>query len=285
MDTADFVALIRQDGVSGTSAPARREDMSKTVTRFIKPIVALLDSEDDDLQTTSALGLAKLLIYDRLVSSQVLSQLLLLWFNPITEDRPAIRRGLACFFTDYACGSPVQAVNTNRNRNSSKLGNFSHQAALAESVLPTLIALIRAPASSPLSEVEPADVAGLLARLTDATHWHQQEQLEKHVTTETQSGAEREDVGEDGEDLDSHTPAVKEADIGRQNPPANRFPEMVNKILFGNYFARQIMFVYVHFVRTAMSFLDTTLSFVFQCRRNRSNHSVSDALFCSYVLV
>ncbi|KAA0192197.1 Condensin complex subunit 3 [Fasciolopsis buskii] len=222
----DFVALIRQDGVSGTSAPARREDMSKTVTRFIKPIVALLDSEDDDLQTTSALGLAKLLIYDRLVSSQVLSQLLLLWFNPITEDRPAIRRGLACFFTDYACGSPVQAVNTNRNRNSSKLGNFSHQAALAESVLPTLIALIRAPASSPLSEVEPADVAGLLARLTDATHWHQQEQLEKHVTTETQSGAEREDVGEDGEDLDSHTPAVKEADIGRQNPPANRFPEM-----------------------------------------------------------
>ncbi|GAA27251.2 condensin complex subunit 3 [Clonorchis sinensis] len=164
---SDYIVLMRQnDQIADGAQPTltnrlvRREEMSKTAARLLKPIVALLDNEDDDLRTTSALGLAKLLIYDRFVSSQVLSQLILLWFNPISEDRPAIRRGLACFFTDYACGNTA-------NSNGSGASHDIHQAALTDAVLPTLSSLIRAPASSPLSEVEPADVAALLAHLTD----------------------------------------------------------------------------------------------------------------------
>ncbi|THD23620.1 Condensin complex subunit 3 [Fasciola hepatica] len=220
----DFVALIRQDGMNGTSGPCRREEMSKTVAHLIKPIVALLDSEDDDLQTSSALGLAKLLIYDRLISSQVLSQLLLLWFNPITEDRPAIRRGLACFFTDYACGNPVHAT-VDTTSNSPRTGNYAHQAALANSVLPTLIALIRAPASSPLSEVEPADVAGLLARLTDATHWQQPQQQQAKVVTQPD---EEHDVNENGDGGDPRDPAAGETEGECQNPIPKTVPEMDN---------------------------------------------------------
>lgn len=115
------------------------------------------------MQTTSALSLAKLLIYDRVSNSQILSRLLLLWFNPISEDRPAIRRGLACFFADYACGNTASAKGSGR-------GNFEHQASLADAVLPTLTTLLRAPASSPLAEIEAFDVASLLSRLTDTSH-------------------------------------------------------------------------------------------------------------------
>ncbi|CAH8590498.1 unnamed protein product [Dicrocoelium dendriticum] len=165
-DASAYVVLNRhtEPGANGSTTTmttlTRREEMSKTAARLLKPIVALLDGEDDDLRATSALGLAKLLIYDRFVSGLVLSKLVLLWFNPLTEDRPAIRRGLACFFTDYACGT--------LSSDGSSV-HFEHQCALADAVLPTLTALIRAPASSPLSEIEAADVAALLAHLTDKT--------------------------------------------------------------------------------------------------------------------
>lgn len=82
----------------------------------------------------------------------------MLWFNPSSEESPQLRRGLAYFFADYACANGVG------------MDAFEHQSALTNAVLPTLTTLIRAPASSPLSEVEPNDVASLLARLTDTTH-------------------------------------------------------------------------------------------------------------------
>ncbi|VDP78881.1 unnamed protein product [Echinostoma caproni] len=215
-NASDFVALVKQDDANNTSEFCRCEEMSKTVTQLIAPIVALLDSEDEDLQTCSALGLAKLLIYDRLMSSRILSDLLLLWFNPITEDRQAIRRGLACFFTDYACGNPA----TRTSATSAQMGNYAHQASLANSVLPTLNALIRAPASSPLSEVEPADVASLLARLTDTSHWQQQEQQPKGGLIVNPPDLDQEDVQGAGETgVDGHSGSRK---LGADNPHHDR---------------------------------------------------------------
>ncbi|KAK4475511.1 hypothetical protein MN116_002559 [Schistosoma mekongi] len=135
----------------------RCDEMSRTAYRLLKPITSLLEGEcDDGLRSAGALGLAKLLIYDRIVSSHILSLLLLLWFNPVSEESPQLRHGLALFFSDYACANGVAAC--------------EHQSALTDAVLPTLTALIRAPASSSLSEVEPNVVASLLARLTDTTH-------------------------------------------------------------------------------------------------------------------
>ncbi|CAH8666330.1 unnamed protein product [Schistosoma guineensis] len=163
----DYAVLTRQTSQDSTdlshSYPqgmlVRCDEMSKTAYRLLKPITSLLEKESDDgLRSTGALGLAKLLIYDRIVSSHILSLLLLLWFNPSSEESPQLRRGLAYFFADYACANGVG------------MDAFEHQSALTNAVLPTLTTLIRAPASSPLSEVEPNDVASLLARLTDTTH-------------------------------------------------------------------------------------------------------------------
>ncbi|KAH8869569.1 Condensin complex subunit 3 [Schistosoma japonicum] len=165
----DYVVLTRQtfhDSNTSTNQSSnnntqgtlvRCDEMSRTAYRLLKPITSLLEGEyDDGLRSASALGLAKLLIYDRIVSSHILSLLLLLWFNPVSEESPQLRHGLALFFSDYACANGVVA--------------FEHQSALTDAVLPTLATLIRAPASSPLSEVEPNVVASLLARLTDTTY-------------------------------------------------------------------------------------------------------------------
>ncbi|VEL28044.1 unnamed protein product [Protopolystoma xenopodis] len=70
----------------------------------------------------------------------------------MSADLPVIRTGLAAFFTDFICASS------------------SNQLALAEAVLPSLTTLIRAPATSPLSEVDASMLSGLLVRLTDSVH-------------------------------------------------------------------------------------------------------------------
>lgn len=125
--------------------------------------------KEDDLRVTAAHGLAKLLIYNRILSSYILSRLLLIWFNPISEDNPILRRLLACFFTDYACGDNDSKIELEGSV------TYEHQSSLCSAVLVTLTSLIRAPASNPLSEVEPTEVASLLVRLTDTTHLKSQE--------------------------------------------------------------------------------------------------------------
>uniref|UniRef100_A0A094ZXB3 Condensin complex subunit 3 n=1 Tax=Schistosoma haematobium TaxID=6185 RepID=A0A094ZXB3_SCHHA len=177
----DYAVLTRQTSQDSTdlshSYPqgmlVRCDEMSKTAYRLLKPITSLLEKESDDgLRSTGALGLAKLLIYDRIVSSHILSLLLLLWFNPSSEESPQLRRGLAYFFADYACANGVG------------MDAFEHQSALTNAVLPTLTTLIRAPASSPLSEVEPNDVASLLARLTDTTHLKSRSEVKNSTTNQ-----------------------------------------------------------------------------------------------------
>ncbi|CAI2736832.1 unnamed protein product [Schistosoma spindalis] len=190
----DYAVLTRQSSQDSTNQShnypqgilVRCDEMSKTAYRLLKPITSLLEKESDDgLRSTSALGLAKLLIYDRIVSSHILSLLLLLWFNPISEETPQLRRGLAYFFADYACANGIG------------MDAFEHQSALTNAVLPTLTTLIRAPASSSLSEVEPNDVASLLARLTDTTHL--KNRSESKNLTSNQEG-KNDHINEDNED-------------------------------------------------------------------------------------
>ncbi|KAL7054501.1 hypothetical protein AAHC03_026004 [Spirometra sp. Aus1] len=89
-----------------------------------------------DLCAASAVGLAKLFIFDRIISSQILSLLLLLWLHPFTANDPTLSQTLGVFFTDFACS------------------RFERQACLANAVLPTLEGIISAPPSSPLAEVD-----------------------------------------------------------------------------------------------------------------------------------
>ncbi|KAM4584418.1 condensin complex subunit 3 isoform 2-T2 [Odontesthes bonariensis] len=107
-----------------------------------------LDSEVSDLRTETAEGLAKLMYTGRISSAKMLSRLILLWYNPVTEDDMRLRHCLGVFFQLYARESRV------------------HQEVVEESFLPTVRTLMNAPATSPLAEVDINNVLELLVELT-----------------------------------------------------------------------------------------------------------------------
>lgn len=55
-----------------------------------------------DLRTETAEGLAKLMYTGRISSAKMLSRLVLLWYNPVTEDDTRLRHCLGVFFQLYA---------------------------------------------------------------------------------------------------------------------------------------------------------------------------------------
>lgn len=55
-----------------------------------------------DLRTEAAEGLAKLMYTGRISSAKMLSRLVLLWYNPVTEDDTRLRHCLGVFFQLYA---------------------------------------------------------------------------------------------------------------------------------------------------------------------------------------
>uniref|UniRef100_A0A0X3NLI9 Condensin complex subunit 3 n=3 Tax=Schistocephalus solidus TaxID=70667 RepID=A0A0X3NLI9_SCHSO len=107
---------------------------------------------DTDLCAASAIGLAKLFLFDRIISGQILSLLLLLWIHPFTANNSTLSQTLGVFFTDFA------------------FSRVERQACLAGAILPTLNGILSAPASSPLAEVDPGRLVSLLARLTDTSY-------------------------------------------------------------------------------------------------------------------
>lgn len=58
-----------------------------------------------ELRTGAAEGLAKLMFSGRLVSSRLLSRLILLWYNPVTEEDLRLRHCLGVFFPMFAYAS------------------------------------------------------------------------------------------------------------------------------------------------------------------------------------
>ncbi|KAL1023964.1 hypothetical protein UPYG_G00049620 [Umbra pygmaea] len=101
-----------------------------------------------ELRTETAEGLAKLMFCGRMTSAKLLSRLVLLWYNPVTEDDTRLRHCLGVFFQLYARES------------------LAHQECVEECFVPTLRTLLFAPATSPLAEVDVTNVAELLVELT-----------------------------------------------------------------------------------------------------------------------
>ncbi|KAM7008781.1 condensin complex subunit 3 [Tautogolabrus adspersus] len=124
------------------------EDTSQSI---IVMLSEFLDSEVSDLRTETAEGLAKLIYTGRMSSAKMLSRLVLLWYNPVTEDDTRLRHCLGVFFQLYARESRA------------------HQEVLEESFLPTVRTLMNAPATSPLAEVDINNVVELLVELTRPT--------------------------------------------------------------------------------------------------------------------
>ncbi|GFO14782.1 condensin complex subunit 3, partial [Plakobranchus ocellatus] len=105
-----------------------------------------------ELRCVAAEGLSKLILSGRVVSAKLMSHLLLLWFNPLLEDDETLCQILGVFF-------PLFAFSSSEN-----------QQLVEEAFLPTLKTLTKAPATSPLSEINDVNMANFLIELTDARH-------------------------------------------------------------------------------------------------------------------
>ncbi|KAM8969666.1 condensin complex subunit 3 [Sarcophilus harrisii] len=124
------------------------EEENVTAMNTLKLLASFLDSEISELRTAAAEGLAKLMFSGQLVSSRLLSRLVLLWYNPVTEEDVQLRHCLGVFFPIFAYASRT------------------NQECFEEAFFPTLKTLLNAPASSPLAEIDIANVAELLVDLT-----------------------------------------------------------------------------------------------------------------------
>ncbi|XP_057304839.1 condensin complex subunit 3-like isoform X2 [Hydractinia symbiolongicarpus] len=126
-------------------------------------LLMFLESESPDLRTVVAEGLVKLLMSGRIVSSKILTRLILLWYNPITEDDTKLRHCLGVFL-------PVFAF---ENRNNQEL--------IEESFIPVLKTLFNAPSSSPLSQVNVSNVVDLMVQLTDVRNLVEMQMKDKTI--------------------------------------------------------------------------------------------------------
>ncbi|OWK06957.1 NCAPG [Cervus elaphus hippelaphus] len=124
------------------------EEETAIAKNVLKLLSDFLDSEVSELRTGAAEGLAKLMFSGLLVSSRILSHLVLLWYNPVTEEDVRLRHCLGVFFPLFAYASRT------------------NQECFEEAFLPTLKTLANAPASSPLAEIDITNVAELLVDLT-----------------------------------------------------------------------------------------------------------------------
>ncbi|NXW62073.1 CND3 protein, partial [Eurystomus gularis] len=124
------------------------EEDNATIHNLLQLLSSLLDSEFPELRTEAAEGIAKLMFSGRLISAKLLSRLILLWYNPVTEEDTRLRHCLGVFFPLFA------------------YANRSNQECFEEAYLPTLQTLLNAPATSPLSEIDISNVSELLVDLT-----------------------------------------------------------------------------------------------------------------------
>ncbi|XP_077136116.1 condensin complex subunit 3 [Ranitomeya variabilis] len=145
-----------EEAVCNKTEEENTEKELSAVNAMLTLFSDFLDSEIPEIRTETAEGLAKLMFSGRLVSSKLLSRLVLLWYNPVTEEDTKLRHCLGVFF-------PVFAYSCRTN-----------QDCFAEAFLPTLQTLFNAPASSPLADVDANNVAELLVDLTRPSGLKQQ---------------------------------------------------------------------------------------------------------------
>ncbi|KAL2305311.1 hypothetical protein Nmel_007293 [Mimus melanotis] len=147
-DSQSESAHIRIENGEEESETIEEEEETATVHSLLKLLSGFLDSEYSELRTEAAEGIAKLMFTGRLISAKLLSRLVLLWYNPVTEEDTRLRHCLGVFFPLFA------------------YANRSNQECFEEAYLPTLQTLLNAPATSPLAEVDISNVSELLVDLT-----------------------------------------------------------------------------------------------------------------------
>lgn len=126
------------------------ENASKDLaSNILNILTAQMNSEFQQVRAVVSEGIGKLLFQGCVSSSNLLTQLILLWYNPVTEDDSHLRHFLGVFLPAFA---------------SSKKCN---QEQFEEAFLPTLSALFEAPYSSPLAQIDQYNVAKFMLELTN----------------------------------------------------------------------------------------------------------------------
>ncbi|NWU65324.1 CND3 protein, partial [Pterocles burchelli] len=147
-DSQSEDARIRTENCGEESEAIEEEEETAAVHSLLQLLSGFLDSEFSELRTEAAEGIAKLMFSGRLISAKLLSRLILLWYNPVTEEDTRLRHCLGVFFPLFA------------------YANRSNQECFEEAYLPTLQTLLNAPATSPLAEIDISNVSELLVDLT-----------------------------------------------------------------------------------------------------------------------
>lgn len=138
-DGNDLLENEESEADGGTSA----------AERVLSVLLMFLQDESSDLRSVVAEGMAKVLITGRVVSANVLSRLIILWYNPISEDDAQLRHCLGSFL-------PAFAFRSRKN-----------QEVVEQAFLPTIRTIVHAPSTSPLSHIIVSNVVDLFVQLCD----------------------------------------------------------------------------------------------------------------------
>ena len=103
----------------------------------------------EELRTTAVEGACKLMLSSRVNDPQLLSRLFILFFNPTTVEDVRLRQCLSVFFQAFAFSSP------------------HHRISIESCFLPTLRVCVHAPKTSPLREINLAELAEYMLNLTN----------------------------------------------------------------------------------------------------------------------
>lgn len=112
-------------------------------------LIRYVDDEDDHLRAVAAEGMAKLQLYGRVCSPSLLSVMVLQWMHPNTDPDSHLHQVLRNFVVAYSHGGSPQSLRC-----------------FEMAFLPTLAAVLDAPASSPLARLSAADLLNFLVDVT-----------------------------------------------------------------------------------------------------------------------
>ena len=140
----------------------KEDQRTNAAESVLSVLLMFLQSESSDLRSIVVEGLAKVMITGRVMSANVLKRLILLWYNPITEDDIQLRHCLGAFLPSFS-------FQCRKN-----------QELVEQAFLPTLRAITNAPAASPLSHINISNVIDLFVQLTDVRN------LDKFHSTNSQ---------------------------------------------------------------------------------------------------
>ncbi|KYQ51533.1 Condensin complex subunit 3 [Trachymyrmex zeteki] len=127
---------------------SKRTEIEEGPCNFIKILTGLLTNANQGLRTTAAEGLCKLLLNQRINSSNLVSRLIIMCYNPVNVDDIYLRQCLSAFFDCFVGRVP------------------DAQEMLENAYFPTLQVLCNAPDISPLREINAYHVSRFILGLT-----------------------------------------------------------------------------------------------------------------------